>query len=349
MTDTTMGWDELSALPPAEAAALIVDRLEREETSIDPLLVDRWLAESEEHREAFSRARDVWDGFADWTQSERLSALRAQAVAGSFRRPARRWLPVAAAASVAALITTGGILAVHMRGVEPGGSTEVASAERFGGVDLSVAPGEEKAVDLPDGTRAVLSQAATLDLAFSDKLRLVRIGRGAVRFDVHHDATRPFRVAVADRVIADLGTRFSVAAEGTGVRIHLIEGLVAVGRGSDPAAPMPADAFLLHPGQSLVTRAGSPDIVTGKQTPAPSATPKKLVFHEEPLLSALAQMNRTSPVHVEADPRLAGYRISGVFRGGDARPFARTLAELYPFKVATKADGNLLLTPKKGR
>ena len=52
-------WEALATLPPLEAAAMLNDRMEAGDGSLDEALVDRWLAWSKESRDAWIRVRDA--------------------------------------------------------------------------------------------------------------------------------------------------------------------------------------------------------------------------------------------------------------------------------------------------
>jgi ferric-dicitrate binding protein FerR (iron transport regulator) len=114
---------------------------------------------------------------------------------------------------------------------------------------LATGRGHQYAVVLPDGSKAWLNAASSIQYptAFSDKERAVRIS-GEVYFEISTDPAKPFVVTMTgtDQRIAVLGTRFNVNAyedEGA-VRTTLLDGSVRVSNG--PAS------LILHPGTQAI-------------------------------------------------------------------------------------------------
>ena len=331
----------LNALPPAEAAALIVDRWESGEVS--NAFVDLWLAASAENRAGWSRARDGWDALTGLEDAPELASLRAAALAARRERPV--WMPYAMAASVAVAISAAALIGFgsHYSGTDGGEHTPVIAAvdlHRFGSPDY-VAQDRPVDVTLPDGTRVQLAPGSALDFADAGGLRLARLERGQATFDVRHDKTRAFRLAVGGRVITDMGTFFSVDLTRGVVRMKLVRGSVSVSHGGDPTTPPAADAVTLQPGDNLVA-SGNADKVT--HATVPPAGPDTVVFDKEPLAHAIERMNRRSGVQlVVTDRQVAQLRISGSFRASDTERFARALTVLYPLTTKQMPDGRIMI------
>ncbi len=70
--------------------------------------------------------------------------------------------------------------------------------------------GQKSTVTLADGSRVILDANSTLDVAFAERQRAVRLLNGHAFFDVAHDPGRPFTVQAAGRVVTALGTQFDV-------------------------------------------------------------------------------------------------------------------------------------------
>ena len=73
-----------------------------------------------------------------------------------------------------------------------------------------------------------------------------------------------------------------------------------------------------------------------------------VVFKAATLAEAVAEVNRYTdrPVAL-ADPSIAAYRVTGVFRTGEPDRFARSVAEVLPVEVQAQADGSLVLRAMK--
>lgn len=97
---------------------------------------------------------------------------------------------------------------------------------------LSTPKARQYKLVLPDGTKAWLNAASSIryPTAFSGNERKVYI-TGEVYFDVVHDAKNPFKVAVNNSLITDIGTRFNVYAynDEPVLQTTLLEGSVQIG------------------------------------------------------------------------------------------------------------------------
>lgn len=340
----------LDQLGPKAAAALWLERLQREPSAEDDAAFARWLAADEAHRAAWEHARDLWDLFEDPQADDVLSELRRDALSLRPRRPASPapWY-LAAAASIAAVVV-GGVL-FSDRGHQPSTPAQVASVSargltRFGQNDYETGAGQRLNVRLEDGTRLALSPNSAVDVGYADGQRLVRMTRGEVLFDVRHDAAHPFRVAAGERVVSDLGTRFNIQVREGETRVRLDEGSLGVTVGGDPRVVAGAPKILV-PGQELVARRGQADEVVQARTAAADAEHKVIQFDDVSLAEAVAQMNLyTHEKLVVVDPKVAALRVSGAFRTDDPARFATTLTTLYPVRLVPLPDGRIEIAPR---
>ena len=215
-----------------------------------------WLNEDERHRAAFQTAHDLWQSLPQAEAVEAgLPAPGNEAdqdgrPVGQFRGAscgpasasdgdgacARRAAPVLAAAAAAAAIAVIAVLALH---AFPGRGERALYA---------TAVGETRAIDLPDGSRAILGAETTLEIVFSRRERAVALARGRAFFDVEPDPRRMFRVAAGETRVRVLGTEFEVARRRDNISVSVREGVVAVGA----RAPGAARDLKLGAGQKVV-------------------------------------------------------------------------------------------------
>src|SRR5690606_3672714 len=67
----------------------------------------------------------------------------------------------------------------------------------------------------------------------------------------------------------------------------------------------------------------------------------RLIFEDEPLAAAVAEMNRYSRTRIRlADPALGRLRVSGVFRTGQSEAFAEALVAYFPIAAEPHPSGN---------
>jgi transmembrane sensor len=150
--------------------------------------------------------------------------------------------------------------------------------------------GEQREIDLSDGTRVVLAPASRLEIrrGFGKPAREVELN-GRAWFEVTHDESRPFRVYTSGAVIEDLGTEFEVIGRrGDALQVAVMSGAVNV-HGAGSAPPM-----RLGPGDvARLPGVGEPSV----RHEAPVATLMawrggNLTFDETPVAEVLDELSR---------------------------------------------------------
>lgn len=79
--------------------------------------------------------------------------------------------------------------------------------------DVATAAGEQKEIELPDGSLLRLNTRSAIDIAFDRQTRRIRLAAGEVLITTRADSSlppRPFLVETPSGVVRALGTRFSV-------------------------------------------------------------------------------------------------------------------------------------------
>jgi transmembrane sensor len=166
--------------------------------------------------------------------------------------------------------------------------------------------------------------------------------KGRALFDVRTAPNRPFQVRAGDRQVVALGTRFDVRVDPGQVRVTLFEGRVAVSSrdGSRPIQLKPGEKFVLR-GASVRVLAAAPmkDALAWRQG--------LVMLEDETLEAAAGELNRYSvqPLVIR-DPKVAGLRVSGAFKGGDPARFARAVSTIHPVRVVKHKDGSIELSPR---
>src|SRR6185437_15521968 len=94
---------------------------------------------------------------------------------------------------------------------------------------IAVAHGEQRTVQLNDGSVVHVNASSRLRVRFSRSQRLVELEQGEAMFDVAHDATRPFRVRAGDTEVTAVGTEFDVYRRASqDVTVTVVQGKVDV-------------------------------------------------------------------------------------------------------------------------
>ena len=308
-----------------EAAAWFA-RLNQREVALAALEEFRLWRQSPGNRSAYDAVDAQWRAMA---------ALQGQpevdlAVAGALAR------------SGAARSRHGRLTSLWIGGAAAAGLIAVA----FGGYAflnrgaLSTGVGEQRIVQLADGSTVRLDTDSRIVLRFAAGERHVDLDRGQAFFEVAHDPSRPFIVQAGDTTVRAVGTRFDVRRDGDQVRAVLVEGVVQVRTGSA------AKVWTLQAGQQITSGDGAPQARDADVQAATGWTSGHIVFEAVPLAAAVAEVNRYSRRKVVLDDAsFATVPVTGVFDSGDVDAFVSAVCLLHPLKAEPDGEGRVRLVP----
>lgn len=255
----------------------------------DQRLFDRWHDADPRHRAAYEEVRRLW---SQLDPLEAAFAPRSQRnISGaSAPRPSRRpWL-------------VGWRLAVASTGAAMAGlmlfllAPEAVRLPTRLMADHSTAVGEQRIVELPDGSAAYLNTDTAIDVVYSTGKRSVVLLRGEALFEVRKDARRRFDVLASDGRATAVGTVFVVRKESGGAVVSVTEGLVRVTSpdtdGSSSAAP--ETSMLVGAGESASYRQGTaPHRLGPVEVEMVTAWQRGVIsIRDRPLAEALAEIGR---------------------------------------------------------
>ena len=282
--DASHGRNPVSDLVRESARAWIV-RLASGEISADEMNdLRRWLAADPLHKAAFASERASWqqldparkrieDSLA--TPLATLAARQSQKRQSIRPRKAAWSLGGTLAACLLLMLATGNPL-VRMR------------------ADQQTAAGEITTVALADGSTAILNTDSAIAIDFENNNRKVTLLKGEAWFDVKPDRTRPFRVDAGNGVAEAVGTAFSVTREKGATTVRVTEGVVALGtRPGDKAVHIPAGMKA-----SLSDERSGSSITPFDAHIALAWRDRRIVIEDQPLRSALAELDRYRPGHI---------------------------------------------------
>ncbi|MFA6165956.1 MAG: FecR domain-containing protein [Gemmatimonadaceae bacterium] len=191
--------------------------------------------------------------------------------------------------------------------------------------------GQTATVQLSDGSKVRLAPESRLAVAagFGEGARELTL-EGEAEFDVHHDASRPFRVRTATTVTEDIGTRFGLRAYGNevNVTVAVAEGAVALGRRETGSRGRP-EGVLLRAGElGVLDATGAVSTARGAAVARALAwTRNELVFDKQPMRDVLATISRWYDLEIHvADPRVAATSVTAEFSTQSADEMLQALA-----------------------
>lgn len=324
---------------PEEAAAAWDARLRGARTTFGERRVFQgWLDEDPRNQAAHDRLQAALSALRANARLPELSALRDEA-RNSVRENRRRRI-AAAFSAVAAIV----LVLMLVLGARTDQGAEIA-AKLHGGTVYETSSDERTKVTLADGSVVTLDSGTRLSVLLGKARRDVTLLAGRALFQVAKDPQRPFVVQAGDRTITALGTVFDVRFSPTELRVTLAEGSVAVRpvrlrRGS--AQQM----RILKPRQQFVELAGaaSPELRTVDTVRTMSWAEGKVFFDDEPLGTAVAEMNQYSRTKIVVDPAVAGLRLNGMFRTSNQAGFLEALEVALPVKVREDGHGRILVS-----
>jgi transmembrane sensor len=314
-----------------------------------------WLDAAPEHGQAYAKALAAMDAVSTFAGDAAILALRRDALAARGDTSGRTWRLAAACVGLAVLAGAGAFMLLGPQALRPGeGQMQVAEggAHRRDGAHETYRTevGTRSSFKLPDGSVATLDTDSVVQVDFSPQERTVRLLKGQALFEVAKHRPIPFRVYAGDRCITAVGTQFDVRLDGPRLRITLIEGRVKVSEADAAPQLSPQANMILTPGEELDERAGQSMLVTRADLAKVQSWKDGLVvFEDEPLSQAVAELNRYSarPI-VIGDPSISNLRVTGVFNTDQSDRFAEILTESFPLTATYDAATGTVLRRHSG-
>ncbi|MET0279758.1 MAG: FecR domain-containing protein, partial [Steroidobacteraceae bacterium] len=206
--------------------------------------------------------------------------------------------------------------------------------------------GQRNSVMLADGSLLSLNTDSEITVDMTATQRQLTLRRGEAHFEVAHDTSRPFIVAVGEHAVRAVGTAFNIRRRGER------EAEVLVTSGTVRVSGTP-EVAVLNAGQLLALRADGSGGVTTLDAEAIEARLAwrrgVLIFDGQTLAEAVAEIDRYTPKDIRiADPELAGKRIVGYFPTDNLHTLLGSLQANFGVKV-TEDETHILLSARDGR
>ncbi len=269
-----------------EATAWLVRITSGTATTEDAEALLRWRSRSATHEKAFQQSARLWKNLGP------ALGRRGRSPAAAFTR--RSFL---AAGSLAAGVGGGGIALSELGFLPPVDAMLT---------DYATGIGEQRTVELPDGSTMTLDGGTTLSLDFSPSIRHLALTSGAAVFDVVPDAARPFVVTAANGNTTAIGTSFSIKHGEEDVSVECLQGHIAV--------ECLANSQLAGGEGISYSQAGLGEKVATDIETAAAWRRGLLIFKDRPLADVVSDLNRHRRGKVViASSNLRSRRMSGVF------------------------------------
>lgn len=210
--------------------------------------------------------------------------------------------------------------------------------------------GEQRTVNLPDGSTVMLNADSRIRVEYTDRERAIDLSEGQALFKVAKHAARPFIVRVGNTSVRAVGTEFDVYRKANGTTVTVVEGRVALEKGTYLSAGEQVTVTLApRVARSSVREQVAPvlQVRPVKIEDATAWTQGLLVFDGAPLSEVVEQFNRqnTKRLALGDDAELSALRISGTFPASGSERITRFLQER--FGVAVHEDGDEIVLSRQ--
>jgi len=200
--------------------------------------------------------------------------------------------------------------------------------------------GEQRTLQLADGSTVELNSRSKLRVRLSPGERSVDLLDGEALFQVAKDAKRPFVVYSDTTHVRAVGTQFDVYRKASGTTVTVVEGRVSV---AEPGTSVDASGSPANPAEDVLVSAGEQVTVAPNTAALPARTnvasvtawrDRKLVFDNSPLTDVINEFNRYNTRRIVLDdPRLKEFHIRGTFSATDPDRFVDVLRERFDVDI----------------
>ena len=201
--------------------------------------------------------------------------------------------------------------------------------------DYHTAVGEQRRIELADGSRVLLNTDSAASIEMRGNLRKVRLLRGEAFFEVAHAPQRPFWVEAGTARARVTGTAFGVSRDADRVSITVAEGRVETS--ADPQAelitPLAPGETALYQDRQLIS------VRTADLQHTLAWRQGQMVFEQATLAEVVEQINRYRPGRlIITDDRLKNRPITAVFAVNRLDEAVTALEQTFGIRARRLAD-----------
>lgn len=308
-------------LPPLQQLAIewLVRLRTHELTETETREFADWLSHDLSHAHAFANAEDLFDIMTQAVQLKTeaskpnpnsVSEIAVTAVIPPPKKlRAYRWLSVPLALAAAWLFAVTLVL------------PEQASLWDVYLGDYHTGTGEQRTIQLADGSRLLLNTDAAVSVDYQDDKRQITLHHGQAQFTVAGDKVRPFMVSAGELQVRALGTVFEVYKKASGdINVSVQEHAVATSL-SDSGNVLQKPPMLVQQGQQLLYAHGSgtlnsPETTNSEVTGA--WRQRRVIVKDRPLAELVAEIERYRPGRIFlGGAEFSRLRVTGLFSLAD--------------------------------
>lgn len=265
-----------------------------------------WRQQSTDHEYAAQEAEALWQGIG---------------IAGKQVRRAERKATITRRAMMGGTMMLAGGVVLERTGL--------IGSHLF--ADHVTGIGQQKTIELADGSSAFLNADTALSVDYRRESRLLQLFRGQATFRVARDAARPFIVEAGGGRTQAIGTAFDVRYQSRDVVVTVLSGVVNV---STDAAPL--DMVRAEVDQSVhYTPSGRPSAPEAVDAYMETAWQRgKLIFNRRKLGDVVAEIERyRSGTIVITSEELRELEVTGAFDLNEPEAMLDTIENTLPVRI----------------
>jgi transmembrane sensor len=192
---------------------------------------------------------------------------------------------------------------------------------------------------LSDGTHLMLNTNTKVDVKFSLLKREIVLHDGEIYMDTGKDANsiigrRQFWVKTNPVEFKAIGTQFSVSHHASSSKLHVVQGIVAMYAGHEPVLANANESYTLS---SVLSEPVKMTDLNGELDMDPIAwVDGMLIVKQMRLDKFVAELSRYQTFSLRCDPKVAGFKVSGVFQLNRTDPVEHALnavARTLPIRI----------------
>jgi len=268
-----------------------------------------WLQQDQRHKQAMDSMLDMWQDLAIIRLMDSSKAAEAPVEAANA---SSHWLR--------ASVATAACLALALF-LWPQTSPNTGTPLYY-----QTALGEQRTVELIDGSSMMLNTNSRVSVSYSDDHRSLELLRGEAYFEVAKDPARPFDVNTGSARVTAIGTAFNIYRDRQSASITVTEGVVRVTELGDTGNGVPATE-ILHANQQLEASDRGLQATTAADVSRHTAWQRGVLIAQDMTLTDLVrQIERYHDTHILiTDISIATLTISGVFALKELDPILQAL------------------------
>lgn len=308
-------------------------------TSADRKAFGEWVQADPAHRQAFEDMVAFYDDMNILTQ-----AVLPREQPEASGRGARRGFAWAGAAALCTWLLVVALLPL---------------LNASGGREYVTAVGEQRHIDLPDGSSVLLNTNSRLTVSFQEDSRRLDLLQGEAHFEVFHNPQRPFEVYAAGGLVRAIGTAFSVHMQKLEVEVLVTEGVVEIDRAEPPKEEAPIAAR-----EEPITKVAAGNVAlfdreAGEriQLSVADEIEKRVSWHQgllafenEPLAAVVEEVGRYTTLKIVIPERATReIKVGGLFKAGDTEALFEALKDGFNLHVEKVSDDVVYLISSKNR